>query len=158
MIYFDSPITYWRFARGAFVGLELFDLHFFFICLFCSQEGSLLFFSLSFLVIWLLALHSPQAPFSYLHAFLHFFSIVLVNSHVVWSPFFRVKVLERMLVFESQSDQAPFTYLHGSRFFVPLSLRMRTSWSSSSQISPSATARVTKTTVKTQRANHFISV
>lgn len=46
---------YWRLRRPAlpFVGLTPFALHFFVICLFCSQEGSLLGFSLSFLVIWL---------------------------------------------------------------------------------------------------------
>lgn len=51
-----------------FVGLMPLGLHFFVICLFCSQEGSLLAFSLSFRVIWLWALHSPHVPFSYRHA------------------------------------------------------------------------------------------
>lgn len=50
------------------VGLALFGLHFFVICLFWSQEESLFCFNLSFRVIWLWALHSLHWPFSYLQA------------------------------------------------------------------------------------------
>lgn len=43
--------------------------------------------------------------------FLHFFCIVLVCSQDL-SPFLRLRVRDRMLVFESHSDHWPFTYLH----------------------------------------------
>jgi hypothetical protein len=151
-------LFYCLLRRVAFVGLALLGLHFFVICLFCSQLASLLGFNLSFRVIKLWALQSPQVPFSYRHAFLHFFWMVFVDSHVVWLPFFNVNVRERMLVFESHSDHAPFPYLHSSRFLAPRSLLISTSWSSSSHISPSATARVINTTASTHNANHFISL
>lgn len=51
-----------------FVGLVPLGLHFFEICLFCSQLASLLGFNLSFLVIRLWALQSPHVPFSYRQA------------------------------------------------------------------------------------------
>lgn len=43
--------------------------------------------------------------------FLHFFCIVLVCSQDL-SPFLRLRVRDRVLVFESHSDHWPFTYLH----------------------------------------------
>lgn len=50
------------------VGLADLPLHFFVICLFCSQEASLFAFNLSFRLISLCALHSVHVPFSYRHA------------------------------------------------------------------------------------------
>lgn len=103
-----------------------------------SQDVSLFAFKLSILVItWFT--HPLHVPFSYRHAmvklkekrimfpnwlsttiqgiliadspFLHFFCIVLVCSQDL-SPFLRLRVRDRVLVFASHSDHWPFTYLH----------------------------------------------
>lgn len=110
-----------------------------------SQVVSLFAFRLSFLVIsWFT--HPLHVPFSYRHAFLHFFWIVLVCSQDL-SPFLRFRVRDRKLVLESHSDHWPFTYLHDEeladvRSLVPRTVRTRTSLSSSSHRSASARAVV----------------
>lgn len=107
-------------------------------------------FSYSIFQHFSLFLHSFYLPF------LHFFCMVRVGSQA-GSPFFSVKVRERVLVFVSHSVQGflPYRqerpiekcedYIIWFRFissfavpslFVPRSLRMSTSWSSSSQTSP----------------------
>lgn len=161
VVIFCDVAIYWRLfrLRVAFVGFVFFPLHFFVICRFCSHDGSLFGFNLSLRVIWPCGLHSAQVPFSYRQAFLHFFWTVFVGSHVGWSPFLSVSVRALILVFGSHSDHCPFTYLHCSLDFVPRSLRIRTSWSSSSQISPSARTRRTKlATAKLTNSNHFIFI
>lgn len=106
-----------------------------------SQDVSLFAFRLSILVIiWFT--HPLHVPFSYRHAFLHFFCIVLVCSQDL-SPFLRLRVRDRVLVFESHSDHWPFTYLHDEelpdvRSLVPRTVRTSTSLSSSSHKSASA--------------------
>lgn len=140
-------------------------LHFLVASLFCSQLGSLFSFIVSVRTISFCALHALQVPFSYRQAFLQGFLMVFVGSQVACeldpvSPafFFSVRVLIRVFVAESHSDQGPFSYLQGSfPFFAPRSLLMSTSFSSSSQISPSARTRdAKKKTVTKIPKLHFI--
>uniref|UniRef100_A0A170W4V5 Midkine and pleiotrophin isoform a n=1 Tax=Triatoma infestans TaxID=30076 RepID=A0A170W4V5_TRIIF len=93
---------------------------------------------------------------------MHFFCIVFVGSHVVdvvpSAFFFSVNCLDLVLVFASHSDQGPFSYRQGSLLFLaPRSLRINTSFSSSSQISPSAsTTDANNTTATRMQQLHFI--
>lgn len=110
--YSSGPLLIWDYSLLRCPPLLLLAplfLHFLVICRLCSHEGSLLAFKLSLLVIWFWDEQSLHDPFSYRHAFLHFFWIVFVCSQVFWSPFFRVRIRDLMFVFGSQSDHVPFT-------------------------------------------------